>query len=195
MSEVVSQPIEMDQLSIQAQSDPASIKLDKIDVSDPSLFEHDKLWDYFARLRQEDPVHYCEDSAFGPFWSVTRYKDIMAVDTNHEDFSSEPAILLGDHPQTLSLSISSRRIRQNTICIVQRLPALLRLAIWLSLSPLSELGRRIFWIACRSVRRLTGLIGCRLNSLHKCWRQSSTFLLKTESCSLTGQTWPLPPPR
>ena len=98
VSEVVSQPIEIDELSLQAQSDPASIELDKIDVSDPSLFEYDKLWGYFERLRKEDPVHHCEDSAFGPFWSVTRYKDIMAVDTNHEDFSSEPAILLGDQP-------------------------------------------------------------------------------------------------
>jgi len=86
-------------MSAQAAADPRLADLAAIDVSDPSLFEHDKLWDYFARLRKEDPVHYLKDSNFGPFWSITRYKDIMAVDTNHADFSSHPAILLGDQPE------------------------------------------------------------------------------------------------
>jgi len=84
--------------SVQAKTDPSNIDLAKIDVSDPSLFEHDKLWGYFERLRREDPVHYCADSGFGPYWSITRYKDIMAVDTNHDDFSSVPAIVLGNQP-------------------------------------------------------------------------------------------------
>lgn len=96
MSEAVQLENEM---SVQAASDPQSIELSKIDVADPSLYEHDKLWGYFERLRNEDPVHYCKDSSFGPYWSVTRYKDIMAVDMDHEAFSSEPAILLGDQPE------------------------------------------------------------------------------------------------
>lgn len=86
-------------MSVQAASDPKTADLSKIDVADPSLYEHDKLWGYFERLRNEDPVHYCEDSTFGPYWSITRYKDIMAVDTDHDSFSSEPAILLGDQPE------------------------------------------------------------------------------------------------
>jgi cytochrome P450 len=47
---------------------------------------------YFERLRREDPVHYCANSKFGPYWSITKFNDIMAVDTNHKVFSSdEPA--------------------------------------------------------------------------------------------------------
>jgi cytochrome P450 len=34
------------------------------------------------------------DGVFGPFWSVSRYQDIMAVDTNHEVFSSADGIVL-----------------------------------------------------------------------------------------------------
>ena len=34
------------------------------------------------------------DEPIGPYWSVTRYEDIMAVDTDHKRFSSEPAIVL-----------------------------------------------------------------------------------------------------
>ena len=76
----------------QAGADPYSIPLDRIDVSDAELFETDTLWGYFERLRKEDPVHYCAESEFGPYWSVTRYNDIMAVDTNHQVFSSDAAL-------------------------------------------------------------------------------------------------------
>jgi cytochrome P450 len=76
--------------------DPHSIPLDRIDVSDPRLYQQDAWRPFFARLRAEEPVHYLADSPFGPFWSVTRFDDIVAVDRNHEVFSSEPTIVIGD---------------------------------------------------------------------------------------------------
>jgi cytochrome P450 len=76
--------------------DPWTTPLEQIDVSDPRLYEQDAWRPYFERLRQEDPVHYLADSPFGPFWSVTRFEDIVAVDSNHGVFSSEPFIILGD---------------------------------------------------------------------------------------------------
>ena len=66
-----------------------AMPLDEIDVSDGYLFEDDTIGWYFERLRQEDPVHYCKSSRFGPFWSVTKWKDIMEVEVNHGVFSSE----------------------------------------------------------------------------------------------------------
>lgn len=66
-----------------------SIPLDEIDVSKPELFEREALFPYFERLRKEAPVHYCKDSLYGPFWSITKYKDIVAIDTNHKVFSSD----------------------------------------------------------------------------------------------------------
>ena len=72
-----------------AQDESSSIPIDRIDVSDPRRFQDDTIWPYFARLRKEDPVHYCRDGMFGPYWSITKYRDIMAVDTNHKAFSSE----------------------------------------------------------------------------------------------------------
>ena len=65
-----------------------SMPLDKIDPAQPALFEADAFWPYFERLRAEDPVHFTADSQYGPYWSITRYDDIMAIDTNHEVFSS-----------------------------------------------------------------------------------------------------------
>ncbi len=55
----------------------------------PKLFATDTLWPYFERLRKEEPVHYCTTSPVGDYWSVTRYNDIMAVDTNAAVFSSD----------------------------------------------------------------------------------------------------------
>jgi cytochrome P450 len=76
--------------------DPWSIPLEQIDVSDPRLYQQDAWRPYFERLRNEAPVHYQAESPFGPFWSVTRFEDIVAVDSNHQVFSSEPSIILGD---------------------------------------------------------------------------------------------------
>lgn len=68
-----------------------------IDVSDPHIYLNDTWPAYFERLRREDPVHYTSNELFGGFWSVTRYDDIVAVDSNHDAFSSEPAITIGDY--------------------------------------------------------------------------------------------------
>jgi len=76
--------------------DALTMPLAEIDVSDPRLYERDAWRPFFARLRQEDPVHYQASSPFGPFWSITRFEDIVAVDSNHEVFSSEPTIVIGD---------------------------------------------------------------------------------------------------
>src|SRR6202035_919779 len=69
-----------------------SIPLAEFDVGDPELFKTDSFWPYFDRLRKEDPVHYCKDSVFGPYWSVTKYNDIMDVETNHAAFSSAASL-------------------------------------------------------------------------------------------------------
>ncbi|MGO9357131.1 MAG: cytochrome P450 [Xanthobacteraceae bacterium] len=63
--------------------------LEDFDPGNPELFRTNTFWPYFERLRREDPVHYCRASMFGPYWSVTKYNDIMQVDTSHEIFSSE----------------------------------------------------------------------------------------------------------
>jgi cytochrome P450 len=66
--------------------------LEDFHPGDPELFKTDSHWPYFERLRAEDPIHWCRDSEFGPYWSVTKFNDIMAVDTNHQVFSSDAAL-------------------------------------------------------------------------------------------------------
>jgi cytochrome P450 len=88
----------------QAGADPYSIPLDRIDVSDAELFETDTLWGYFERLRKEDPVHYCAESEFGPYWSVTKFDDIVEVEKNPKVFSSAPTIVIVDPEPDFPLS-------------------------------------------------------------------------------------------
>ncbi|MCU0732619.1 MAG: cytochrome P450 [Hyphomonas sp.] len=66
----------------------SSLNLETLDVVDPEMWRQGKFWDRLERLRKEDPVHYTPDSFVGPYWSVTLYEDIMAVDTDHKRFSS-----------------------------------------------------------------------------------------------------------
>ncbi|MEE4252284.1 MAG: cytochrome P450, partial [Alcanivoracaceae bacterium] len=72
------------------------IDLESFDFSQPELFESDRWRPFFERLRREDPVHFTPSSPFGPYWSITRFADIVDIDTNHHDFSSEGNILIGD---------------------------------------------------------------------------------------------------
>ncbi|MFT7405100.1 cytochrome P450 [Zhongshania sp.] len=85
-------------------ADPYSLPLESIDLSDPSLYSQNRWQDYFRRVRDEDPVHYQKNSPFGPFWSITRFEDIVAVDTNHQDFSSEPFIMIGEPDETIPVA-------------------------------------------------------------------------------------------
>lgn len=76
------------------QSTPTSysawtVPLELIDPSDGYLHRDNTIGEYFARLRRDAPVHWCAHSRFGPYWSVTRYRDIMSVELNHQVFSSD----------------------------------------------------------------------------------------------------------
>ena len=77
--------------------------IEGFDVSNPALYEHAAWGPYFARMRAEAPVHWCADSRFGPYWSLSCYKDILATDSNHGLFSSEiGGIQVVDQPVALA---------------------------------------------------------------------------------------------
>src|SRR5713101_3629509 len=72
------------------------------DVADPGLYRGDSWRPPFERLRREDPVHYHPESPYGPYWSVTRYADIMTVELDHRSYSSASelgGIQIADQPK------------------------------------------------------------------------------------------------
>jgi cytochrome P450 len=79
-------------------NDPWALPLESLDPSRAELFQSGAHLEYFRRLRKESPVHFTSESMFGPYWSITKFNDIMAVDTNHKVFSSDRDIVIGDNP-------------------------------------------------------------------------------------------------
>ncbi len=65
-----------------------------IDVSNAAIYADETWQPWFARLRDEAPVHYCADSPVGAFWSVSTHDLIKQVDTNHQAFSSAEGIVI-----------------------------------------------------------------------------------------------------
>ena len=76
--------------------DPYDVPLEDYDLTQRELFQSNTIIGFLDRLRKEEPVHYCKDSKFGPYWSVLRFDDIMEVEGNAEVFSSEPSIAIMD---------------------------------------------------------------------------------------------------
>lgn len=81
------------------------VELADIDLSNPFLYRQGRWQSYFERVRNEAPVHYQPNSPFGPFWSITRHADIIAVDKNHDLFSAEPFIIIGTPPRFLDVAM------------------------------------------------------------------------------------------
>ncbi len=59
---------------------------------DASHFQNETILPLFEAMRAAGSLHYCEDSKYGPYWSVLNYPEIMAIDKNHEQFSSDAGL-------------------------------------------------------------------------------------------------------
>ncbi|HVN00528.1 MAG TPA: cytochrome P450 [Caulobacteraceae bacterium] len=81
-----------------ADLDPWSQPIETLDPSEGTLYRRGLLHEYMRRLRREDPVHWSPTGPTGPYWSVTRFDDIVAIETNHQVFSSDRDITVGDAP-------------------------------------------------------------------------------------------------
>ena len=75
--------------------DPYDMPLEDINPLNAHLFGENRWREVFERLRAEDPVHFNEIETAGRYWSITKYKDIKAVDSDWENFSSASGITLG----------------------------------------------------------------------------------------------------
>ena len=99
-----------------------ALPLDQLNPGDPALFRTDAHWPVLERLRKEDPVHYTAESEYGPYWSITKYNDIMAVDTNHQVFSSEGGITIasqdgdeGPLPMFIAMDPPKHDVQRKTV--------------------------------------------------------------------------------
>ena len=64
------------------------IPANAFDMAQPELYANVDVLETFKILREEDPIHFAENPHFGSMLHVTRYQDIVAIDTDHKRFSS-----------------------------------------------------------------------------------------------------------
>jgi len=78
----------------------ATAPLEELNPADPSGFVDDTVGYVFERLRRENPVHRSHSPipGIGTYWSITRYTDIVQVESNHSVYSSQDGITLMDFP-------------------------------------------------------------------------------------------------
>ncbi len=88
-----------------ASAEAYALPLETLNPGNADRFQTGAVWPVFERLRAEDPVHFTPQSEFGPYWSITKWNDIMEVDTNHEAFSSVGGIVLGN------LQVAAERLK------------------------------------------------------------------------------------
>src|SRR5215510_2461236 len=137
------------------------LPLEAINVADPRLYQEDLWRPYFARLRREAPVHYCRESAYGPYWSVTKFKDIMTVEVNHEAYSSAAelgGIQIEDQPMRSSFIRMDPPQHTHQRRVVAPIVASANLA---NMGAPSASARCACSTHCRAARRSTGSIWSR----------------------------------
>ncbi|RYG04554.1 MAG: cytochrome P450 [Caulobacteraceae bacterium] len=157
-------------LKAEARAKAYAMPLEEINVADPDLFRTDTMWPYFERLRKEDPVHYnATGHEDGPYWSVTKYNDIMSVDTNHEVYSSEPSITIFDPkedftmPMFIAMDPPKHDIQRKTVSPIvspanlHELEPLIRQRICATLDAL-PIGEEFDWVDKVSIELTTQML-------------------------------------
>ena len=157
-------------LKAEARAKAYAMPLEEINVADPDLFRTDTMWPYFERLRKEDPVHYnATGHEDGPYWSVTKYSDIMSVDTNHEVYSSEPSITIFDPkedftmPMFIAMDPPKHDIQRKTVSPIvspanlHELEPLIRQRICATLDAL-PIGEEFDWVDKVSIELTTQML-------------------------------------
>jgi cytochrome P450 len=67
----------------------------EIDLTDPDAFVDDVPFDWFDRLRREDPVHWHGERAPNHgFWAITRYDDLAQVHRDWRTFSAQKGAIM-----------------------------------------------------------------------------------------------------
>lgn len=149
--------------------DPYAMPIEEIDLSHPGIWQANEFLPFLKRLRDEDPVHYCARSAVGPYWSIMKYKDILAVDTSPDIYSSEPTISIVDSFDEFTLPSfiamdrpkhdEQRRTAQSVVAPgnLKRLEVIIRQRVCRILNNL-PLGKEFDWVQNVSVELTTQML-------------------------------------
>ena len=72
-----------------ATESPTVSLVDPLDVTRPEIYRDDVWQEPFRELRARGGIYRCENSAFGPYWSITTYKPLVEVESLPDIYSSQ----------------------------------------------------------------------------------------------------------
>lgn len=66
-----------------------------VDIANPKSYAHPEKFDeLFSRLRREEPISWAEPEGYRPFWVITKFADVVEIETKPQIFLSAPQPLL-----------------------------------------------------------------------------------------------------
>ncbi|MBR0854498.1 cytochrome P450 [Bradyrhizobium liaoningense] len=71
--------------------------LERLDdrIADPAVYGNPAVYDeIFTSLRRNDPMRWTSPAGYRPFWTVTRYQDIVEIERQNDKFINEPRLNL-----------------------------------------------------------------------------------------------------
>jgi cytochrome P450 len=69
-------------------------ELDNALVSNVTYGDETQIHRLLTDLRKNDPVHWTEPEGYRPFWSITKYADILEIEKLNDQFLNEPRSVL-----------------------------------------------------------------------------------------------------
>jgi cytochrome P450 len=73
-----------------------NVNLQEVKLHDPVLFREGSPIEVINYLRENEPVHWTEETDGPGYWAVTRYDDIKAIELDSETYSNEPVVTISD---------------------------------------------------------------------------------------------------
>ncbi len=65
-------------------------ELDNAIAAPATYADETRLHALLKQLREEDPVHWTEPDGFRPYWTITKYDDILEIEKRNDIFHNEP---------------------------------------------------------------------------------------------------------
>ena len=69
-------------------AEQAARPINHVDLGQDALYVEDTWREPFAKLRRDMPISWCQESPFGPYWSVVSHELVQEVELRHDVFSS-----------------------------------------------------------------------------------------------------------
>ncbi len=74
---------------------------EELALMDPASYHaHGYPWKNWEELRREDPIHFVEKGYGGDFWAVTRYQDIVDIESNTDVFKNGQKLIMGSENES-----------------------------------------------------------------------------------------------